>query len=89
MRKRNIGQTRLEVTTIGLGGFPLGATTYGVSPAERLKIVEKAWEAGIRYFDTAPIYGRGASERAVGDAMRSRPRVDWTLSTKVGRLLKT
>jgi D-threo-aldose 1-dehydrogenase len=88
MQKRRVGKTSLEVTTFGLGTFPLGATQYGVSVDERQSVLQTAWDAGVRYFDTAPIYGRGASERAVGDAMRSRPRSDWILSTKVGRLLK-
>ena len=47
-----------------------------------------AWAAGVRYVDTAPFYGVGQAERCVGDALRDRPRADWVLSTKVGRLLR-
>src|ERR1700721_2629956 len=51
-------------------------------------IVSAAWAAGVRYVDTAPFYGVGQAERAVGDATRDHPRSEWVLSTKVGRLLK-
>ena len=51
-------------------------------------IVGAAWEAGVRYVDTAPFYGVGQAERAAGDALRERPRDAWVLSTKVGRLLR-
>ncbi len=51
-------------------------------------MVRAAWNAGVRYVDTAPFYGVGAAERRVGDAMRQHPRNDWVLSTKVGRLLR-
>jgi len=50
--------------------------------------VRAAWDAGLRYVDTAPFYGVGAAERRVGDALRDKPRDEWVLSTKVGRLLK-
>ncbi|MFL5926824.1 MAG: aldo/keto reductase [Gaiellaceae bacterium] len=49
--------------------------------------VDRAWEAGVRFFDTAPLYGSGLSERRVGAALRERPRDQYVLSTKVGRLL--
>ena len=55
---------------------------------ERVNVVSAAWDAGVRYVDTAPFYGVGAAERAVGDALRDRPRDEWVLSTKVGRLLR-
>ena len=51
-------------------------------------IVRAAWDAGIRYVDTAPFYGVGAAEHRVGDALRGEDRDSWVLSTKVGRLLK-
>ena len=49
---------------------------------------DAGWNGGVRYFDTAPFYGVGAAERAVGDALRDKPRDEWVLSTKVGRLLR-
>ena len=51
-------------------------------------ILECAWEAGVRYFDTAPLYGLGLSETRLGRFLRNRPRDSFVLSTKVGRLLR-
>jgi len=59
-----------------------------VTRAEAEAIVRAAWDAGVRYVDTAPYYGVGQAERAVGDALRAEPRDEWVLSTKVGRLLR-
>ena len=86
--KRRIGRTALEVTTLGLGTATLGGSRVQISWQERDAIVRTAWDAGVRYFDTAPFYGVGAAERAVGDAQRDRRRGDWVQSTKVGRLLR-
>src|SRR5216117_257880 len=85
---RRIGKTALEVTVLGLGCATLGGTRIAVSPGEAEAIVRAAWAAGVRYVDTAPYYGFGQAERAVGDALRAEPRDDWVLSTKVGRLLR-
>jgi D-threo-aldose 1-dehydrogenase len=85
---RRIGLTSLEVTAVGLGCATLGGTRIPVARLEAEAIVRAAWDAGIRYFDTAPYYGFGQAERAVGDALRDEPRGDWVLSTKVGRLLR-
>src|SRR6267142_2164815 len=86
--RRRIGRTSLEVTVLGLGCATLGGTRVDVSPAEAQAIVRAAWDAGVRYVDTAPYYGFGQAERAVGDALRAEPREEWVLSTKVGRLLR-
>jgi D-threo-aldose 1-dehydrogenase len=86
--KRRIGRTALEVTELGLGTATLGGSRVAITHPERGDIVRAAWEAGVRYVDTAPFYGAGAAERAVGDALRAVPRGDWVLSTKVGRLLR-
>lgn len=80
---RRIGTTDIEVTTIGLGGAFLGQA----SEAEARPIVDAAWAGGVRYFDTAPLYGMGSSERRDGAALGSRPRDEFVLSTKIGRLL--
>jgi D-threo-aldose 1-dehydrogenase len=56
--------------------------------ADALDTVDAAWELGVRYFDTAPHYGLGLSERRLGIALQTRPRSDFTVSTKVGRLLE-
>ena len=86
--KRRIGHTSIDVTVLGLGTATLGGSRIAVSRAEAEAIVRAAWAAGVRYVDTAPYYGFGQAERAVGDALRAEPRDDWVLSTKVGRLLR-
>ncbi|HWD57517.1 MAG TPA: aldo/keto reductase [Stellaceae bacterium] len=86
--KRRIGRTGLQVTELGLGCATLGGSRIEVARRAAEEIVGAAWAAGVRYVDTAPFYGVGQAERAVGDALRDRPRGDWVLSTKVGRLLK-
>lgn len=86
--KRRIGQTNLEVTVLGFGTATLGGSRIPVTREESEAMIRAAWDAGIRYVDTAPFYGVGAAERRVGDAMRDRPRDEWVLSTKVGRLLR-
>lgn len=85
---RQIGRTRLRVTELGLGCATLGGSRIDVARATAEEIVGAAWEAGVRYVDTAPFYGVGQAERCVGDALRDRPRDEWVLSTKVGRLLR-
>ena len=87
-QKRRIGKTSLEVTTLGLGTATMGGTRVKVTQAEGEAIVRAAWDAGVRYVDTAPFTGVGAAERRVGDALRDQPRDEWVLSTKVGRLLR-
>jgi D-threo-aldose 1-dehydrogenase len=59
-----------------------------VSETAARAVVDRAWEHGLRLFDTAPLYGSGLSEHRVGAALRDRPRNDFVLSTKVGRLLR-
>jgi len=86
--KRQIGRTRLRVTELGLGCATLGGSRIDVARQAAEEIVAAAWDAGLRYVDTAPFYGVGQAERAVGDAMRDHPRDKWVLSTKVGRLLR-
>jgi len=87
-QKRRIGKTSLEVTALGLGTATMGGTRVKVTQAEGEAMVRAAWDAGVRYVDTAPFYGVGAAERRVGDALRDQPRQEWVLSTKVGRLLR-
>ena len=85
---RPIGRTALRVTTLGLGTATIGGSRVPVTRPEREALVRAAWDAGVRYVDTAPFYGVGAAEHAVGDVLRDEPRADWELSTKVGRLLR-
>ncbi len=82
------GRAPVPVTELGLGTAPLGNLFTTVSDDEAAACVDAAWDSGIRYFDTAPHYGLGLSERRTGAALRQRPRDSYTLSTKVGRLLE-
>jgi D-threo-aldose 1-dehydrogenase len=87
-RKRQVGRTGIEVTTLGLGTATMGGNRVPISQPIAEAIVRAAWASGVRYFDTAPFYGLGFSERRVGDALRAESRDAWVLSTKVGRLLR-
>jgi D-threo-aldose 1-dehydrogenase len=73
---------------LGLGTAPLGGLFAAVTDDEAAAVVERAWELGIRVFDTAPLYGSGLAERRLGRGLRTRPRDQYVLSTKVGRLLR-
>ena len=77
----------LDGMRLGLGVSSLGNLYKVVDDEVARETLEAAWDAGIRYFDTAPFYGFGYSERRVGDLLRDRPRAEFVLSTKVGRLL--
>ncbi|MET0310143.1 MAG: aldo/keto reductase [Sphingomonas sp.] len=72
---------------LGFGASSLGNLYREVDEESARATVDAAWEQGVRYFDTAPFYGFGLSERRLGDALRRRPRDQFLLSTKVGRLL--
>jgi D-threo-aldose 1-dehydrogenase len=72
---------------IGLGGAPLGNLAGAVSDDEAARTLRQAWDRGIRYFDTAPHYGLGLSERRIGAELRRHPRDEYVVSTKVGRLI--
>src|SRR5208283_617677 len=87
LERRSLGRTALELTILGLGCGTLGGHRVTVAREEAENIVRAAWAAGVRTVDTAPLYGFGRAERTVGDALRSVPRDEWVLSTKVGRLL--
>ncbi len=85
---RQVGRTALRVTEVGLGTATMAGRRFRIDQATGQAIVRAAWDAGIRYVDTAPFYGVGAAEHRVGDALREEDRDSWVLSTKVGRLLK-
>ena len=85
MEKRQVGQTGLMIDTLGLGGAPLGGNFIDIDYRQAAELIETAKQAGIGYFDTAPWYGFGRSERVMGDLLRH---TDYILSDKVGRLLK-
>lgn len=74
-------------TRLGFGTAPLG-NMYRDVPAEEVQAtVDAAWNNGVRYFDTAPFYGAGLSETRLGAALANRPRDEYVLSTKVGRII--
>lgn len=85
---RTIGKTPLAVTQIGFGGAAIGGLYRECTREAAIETLQTAWDAGLRYFDTAPFYGFGLSERRTGDFLRSKPRETYVLSTKVGRLLR-
>jgi D-threo-aldose 1-dehydrogenase len=87
MKSVPLGHSKVAVTRLGLGCASLGNLYKEVEEAAAAGAVDAAWDAGIRYFDTAPHYGLGLSERRLGAALRERPRDAYVLSTKVGRLL--
>ncbi len=73
---------------LGAGSAPLGNLGTVVPEDDAVACLQAAWEAGIRHYDTAPHYGAGLAEHRLGNALRARPRDAFTLSTKVGRLLR-
>lgn len=77
----------LDFTELGCGSAPLGNLYYAISDDEAHATLKAAWDAGMRYFDTAPQYGLGNSERRMGRFLRTKDRSSYVLSTKVGRLL--
>jgi len=83
-----LGRTALSVTRLGLGTAPLGGLFDVVAESEFLSVVERAWEVGIRSFDTAPLYGHGLAETRLGKVLKPKPRDEFTLGSKVGRLLR-
>jgi D-threo-aldose 1-dehydrogenase len=78
----------LAFTMLGFGGAPLGNMHRILTDDESVATVTAAWDAGLRYFDTAPLYGHGLSEQRIGRALAGRPRAEFLVSTKVGRLLE-
>ncbi len=79
---------KVAVSRLGFGAAPIGNLYREISDEEAFGAVEAAWQSGVRYFDTAPHYGLGLSERRLGVALSGRPRDEYVISTKVGRLLE-
>jgi D-threo-aldose 1-dehydrogenase len=86
---RPLGTTSVQLTQLGYGSSGLGELFVKVSDGQAQATLEAAWNAGVRYFDTAPYYGHGLAEHRVGDFLRGVPREEFVVSTKVGRLLRT
>src|ERR1700722_12700964 len=85
---RRVGRSAVFVTEYSFGGAPIGNLFAAVTEDDARAAVDAAWDGGIRTFDTAPHYGLGLSERRLGDALRHRPRDEYVISTKVGRLVE-
>ena len=85
--RRRLGLTAVEVTQLGFGGAGLGELFEVIPEAQAAATLEAAWDAGIRYYDTAPWYGLTQSEHRFGRALYRQPRRDFVLSTKVGRTM--
>ncbi len=85
---RRLGRRGPAVTQLGLGTAPLGNLFSAVTDADADATVGAAWDGGIRFFDTAPLYGHGLAERRLGRALKGRPREEYVVATKVGRLLR-
>ena len=85
---RRLGRSPVLVTELSFGAAAIGNLFTEVSDDDARAAVDAAWDGGIRTFDTAPHYGLGLSERRLGAALRHRPRDEYVISTKVGRLLE-
>lgn len=88
IRRRPLGRVGLAVTELGFGASGIGNLGYAQNDDDAAATVDSAWEQGIRLFDTAPHYGLGLSERRLGAALARRPRTEFVVSTKVGRLIR-
>ncbi len=82
-----LGTTNVEVTRLGFGSAEIGGLYKSVPEEQAAELIAHMWDRGVRYFDTAPLYGVGSAEQRLGDGIRPHRRNDYTLSTKVGRLL--
>ena len=87
MQTREISRTGIRLTELGFGAASIGNLYSETTDADAAEAVAQAWRSGIRYFDTAPHYGLGLSERRLGSGLKQLPRSDVVVSTKVGRVL--
>lgn len=87
MKTRPVGKTDLQITEISFGCAPLGNLYRPVTEEAAHEVLAGAWDAGIRFFDTAPHYGGGLAEERLGRFLATKKREDYVISTKVGRIL--
>lgn len=87
MKTNRVGQTDVHVTDVSFGCASIGNLYREVSGQDSASVLQASWGAGIRYFDTAPHYGRGLSEQRLGQFLSDKARGDFVISTKVGRVL--
>src|SRR5690348_15649976 len=83
-----LGRTQLSVTRLGLGTAPLAGLYRPVAAEDAIAALDAAWDVGVRFYDTAPLYGYGNGETRTGKALHDKPRDEYVLATKVGRLLR-
>lgn len=83
------GNGGLTFTELGFGTAPLGNLYRSISDTDARAILDQAWQGGVRYFDTAPLYGLGLSETRLNPFLRDKPRDEYVLSSKVGRLIQS
>lgn len=83
-----LGNGGITFTELGFGTAPLGNLYRAIPDEDAHNILTRAWEAGVRYYDTAPLYGLGLSETRLNRFLRGKPRDEYVLSTKIGRLFK-
>ncbi|MCX7302146.1 MAG: aldo/keto reductase [Rhodobacterales bacterium] len=83
-----IGNGGITFTELGFGTAPLGNLYRAISDDDAHAILEEAWAGGVRYFDTAPLYGLGLSETRLNRFLRGKPRDQYVLSSKIGRVLR-
>ena len=86
--KNKFGRVDLDVTAFGFGTAPVGNIFREIDEQTSDGMFQAAWDRGVRYYDTAPMYGHGLSELRTGQSLRWKTRDDFVLSSKVGRILK-
>lgn len=85
MNKRKLGKTGIEIPEIGMGCWAIGGGAYGpVSEENALATLEAAWDGGVRFFDTADVYGDGRSERLIAQFLKDKNRDEAVIATKGG-----
>lgn len=85
MQYRSLGRTRLQVSAVSIGLWAVGGDAWGpVEDRDSLAAIERAWELGVNFFDTADVYGRGHSEELLGRFLKTVPRGKVYIATKVG-----
>ena len=87
LKTNRVGQTDVHATELSFGCASVGNLYREITDAEAMQVLQCAWDNGIRYFDTAPHYGRGLSEQRLGKFLSERLRSEYVVSTKVGRVL--
>ena len=87
-KKNKYGRIDLEVTAFSFGTAPIGNIFREIDDDTSRAMIDTSWDVGVRFFDTAPMYGHGLAELRLGNALRWKNRDDYVLASKVGRVLK-